>query len=279
MFRHVFAWLVVVVAVAGISGGLGLYKHNEFEVAQAAAEASPEPMEAVAIVRARKGEWSASTRAIGTVVALRQLEIRNELAGTIAEMGFTSGDIVEAGQLLVQLDVRQERASLAAAEADARLAKVTLDRRESLRNSPAFSAQELDKSREDFAAATARATSLGVGDREEADRGAVSRAHRHHQSATRRLSRRRHAHRHAAGRRRRRLCRLLSAAGQRRRRSGTDTTVTLSGPGHSGRLGSGQGRRRGRQRRRLKPRGAIPGRGEAASATGFVPACSSTSSR
>jgi membrane fusion protein (multidrug efflux system) len=162
MFGHVVAWLVVVVAVAGISGGLGLYKHNEFRAAQAAAEASPEPMEAVAVVRARKGEWSASTRAIGTVVALRQLEIRNELAGTIAEMGFASGDIVEAGQLLVQLDVRQERASLAAAEAEARLAKLTLERRESLRDSPAFSAQELDKSREDFAAATARAASLGV---------------------------------------------------------------------------------------------------------------------
>jgi membrane fusion protein (multidrug efflux system) len=162
MLRHVVAWLVVVVAVAGISGGLGLYKHNELRAAQAAAEASPEPVEAVAVVRARKGEWSASTRAIGTVVALRQLEIRNELAGTIAEMGFASGDVVEAGQLLVQLDVRQERASLAAAEAEARLAKVTLERREGLRDSPAFSAQELDKSREEFAAATARAKSLEV---------------------------------------------------------------------------------------------------------------------
>jgi membrane fusion protein (multidrug efflux system) len=39
---------------------------------------------------------------------------------------------------------------------------VTLDRRESLRNSPAFSAQEFDKAREDYAAATARATNLEV---------------------------------------------------------------------------------------------------------------------
>ena len=162
MLRHIFAWLVVVVAIAGISGGLGLYKHNEFRAAQAAAQASPEPMEAVSIVRARQGEWSASTRAIGTVVALRQLEIRNEIAGTVAEMGFASGDIVEAGQLLVQLDVRQERASLAAVEAEARLAKLTLDRREGLRESPAFSPQELDKSREEFAAASARAASLEV---------------------------------------------------------------------------------------------------------------------
>lgn len=162
MLRHLVAWLVVVAAVVGISVGLGLYKHGEFRAAQAAAEGSPEPVEAVVIARARQGQWSASSRAIGTVVALRQLEIRNELAGTIAEMGFASGDIVEAGQLLVQLDVRQERAAVAAAEAEARLAKLTLERREGLRNSPAFSEQELDKSREDFAAANARAASLQV---------------------------------------------------------------------------------------------------------------------
>jgi len=58
--------------------------------------------------------------------------------------------------------VRQETASLAAAQAEARLAKLTLERREGLRNSPAFSAQELDKAREEYAAATARAQSLKV---------------------------------------------------------------------------------------------------------------------
>jgi len=162
MFRQIFAWLAMVVAIAGISGGLGYYKHNEIKAAQAAAEGSPEPIEAVSVARARQGAYSASTRAIGTVVALRQLEIRNELAGTIAEMGFASGDIVDAGQLLVQLDVRQERASLTAVEAEARLAKLTLERREGLRESPAFSPQELDKSRAEFAAASARAASLEV---------------------------------------------------------------------------------------------------------------------
>lgn len=160
MARPFLAWLAVVLAIAGISGGLGLYKFSELNAAKTAAEASPEPMEAVAAVRAREGEWSASARAIGTVVALRQLEIRNEIAGTITEMGFASGALVETGQLLVQFDTRQERASLAAAEADARLAKLTLERREGLRGSAAFSAQEFDRAREEFAAANARARNL-----------------------------------------------------------------------------------------------------------------------
>lgn len=162
MLKHITAWLVLIVALGSITAGLGLYKHREIEMAKAAAQASPEPAEAVVTVRARQGEWSASTRSIGTVVAMRQLEIRNEIAGSIAKLGFASGEIVSQGQLLVQFDTRQEEAALAASEADARLAKLTLDRREALRNSPAFSQQEFDKAREDFAAATARASNLAV---------------------------------------------------------------------------------------------------------------------
>ena len=162
MLRQLAAWLIVVVAIAGITAGLGLYKHREIQAGMAAAASFPEPVEAVGSIAARQGTWSATTRAIGTVVALRQVEIRNEIAGVVSELGFSSGATVTAGQLLVKFDTRQEEAALAAAEADARLAKVTLDRREKLRGSAAFSAQELDKAREDHAAAAARARNLAV---------------------------------------------------------------------------------------------------------------------
>ncbi len=162
MVRQLFAWLLVALAISGIAGGLSYYKANEFKAAQAAASMMPEPSEAVAAVRARSGEVATTTRAIGTIVALRQLEIRNELPGVVAEVGFTSGSLVEAGQLLLQQDVEQEKASLAASEAEAQLAKQTLDRREGLKGSPAYSQQEVDRSRSEYAAATARAKSLAV---------------------------------------------------------------------------------------------------------------------
>ncbi len=91
---------------------------------------------------------------------MKQLEIRNELAGTVSEMGFSSGDVVEKDQLLIQLDVRQEKAALAAAEAEATLAGQNLERREGLMKSPAYSGQETDKARAEFAAAAARARGL-----------------------------------------------------------------------------------------------------------------------
>ncbi|MFN0219251.1 MAG: efflux RND transporter periplasmic adaptor subunit [Hyphomicrobium sp.] len=162
MLRRVMAWFVVLAAMAGVAAGLSFYKINEFKNAKAAAEASPEPMESIATVRARKGHWVASERAIGTVVATRQIELRNEIAGTIAKLGFASGQVVEAGVLLIAFDTRQEEASLASAQAETRLAKLTLERRESLRGSAAFSAQEFDKAREELAGAEARAQSLQV---------------------------------------------------------------------------------------------------------------------
>jgi membrane fusion protein (multidrug efflux system) len=162
MLKHFAAWLAVILVIGSISLGLGFYKTQQFKAAEAAAKMTPEPMEAVATARARQGEWVASTRAIGTVVSLKQLELRNELSGTIAEMGFSSGDIVEKDQLLVQFDVRQENAALEAAQAEATLAQQNLERREALKKSAAYSVQEADKARADFAAATARALGLKV---------------------------------------------------------------------------------------------------------------------
>ncbi|HXV26114.1 MAG TPA: efflux RND transporter periplasmic adaptor subunit [Alphaproteobacteria bacterium] len=163
MARRAVAWFMVFLAMAGIGGGLAYYKYAEIADATAATQAFPEPQEAVEAVRVRRAEWIATAKAVGTVVALRQVEIRNELAGTIAEVGFSSGEVVEAGQILIRFDTRQEEAELRAAEAEARLARLTLERREKLRSSPAVSAQELDKAREDFAAASARVSSLKIG--------------------------------------------------------------------------------------------------------------------
>jgi membrane fusion protein (multidrug efflux system) len=153
----------VLLAIVGTAGGLGYYKYAEISAAIAAAKAFPEPREAVEAVRVRRGEWAASTRAVGTVVALRQVELRNELAGTVVEMGFASGEIVEAGQVLVRLDTSQERAALAGAQAEARLARVVFDRRDRLRSTDAVSALDLDRAREELAAATARVASLEAG--------------------------------------------------------------------------------------------------------------------
>ncbi len=161
--KHLVAWLVVVSGLAGVVGGLGYYKYGQIQGAIAAAAAFPEAQETVEAARVRRGEWTRTAKAVGTVVALRQVEIRNELAGTVVEVGFSSGDIVEAGQVLVRLDARQEQASLEAAQAEAEMARLTLERRQKLKSSQTVSAQDLDTARQAFEAANARALNLEVG--------------------------------------------------------------------------------------------------------------------
>jgi membrane fusion protein (multidrug efflux system) len=162
MSKQAASWLIVLVAIAGIAGGLAFYKYKEITASSAAASAMPEPAVSVATSPARTGTWSATTRAIGTVAALRMLELRTETAGTIVKVGFASGDLVEAGQILVAFDARAEQAALAAAEAETRLAELTLERRASLRKSPAFSEQEFDRARLGLATFKARAEALAV---------------------------------------------------------------------------------------------------------------------
>jgi membrane fusion protein (multidrug efflux system) len=163
MSRQVVAWLLVLFGAVVVVGGLGYYKYAEIQTAIAAAAAFPEPQETVEAVRVRPGEWAPTARAVGTVVALRQVEIRNELAGTVVEVGFASGDVVEAGEVLIRLDARQEEAGLAAAEAETELARLTFERRKKLRASQTVSAQELDEARQQYEAAAARVRTLKVG--------------------------------------------------------------------------------------------------------------------
>ena len=185
MRRSIGAWLFLILLMSSIAGGLGYYKYSEIVAGMAAGASRPEPSDAVATVRVAKSEWAPTTRAIGTVVARQQLELRNEIAGLVAARGFSSGDTVEKGQVLIQLDDRQEQASLAAAEAEARLARANLDRREALRNSPAFSIQEFDKSREELRRRD-RARREPEGDhRAQAHRRALQSPRRHHRLAAR----------------------------------------------------------------------------------------------
>lgn len=163
MSKSILAWLALFVLMAVVVSGLGYYKYGEIQAAIAAAKTSPEPQETVESVRVRTGSWSATSRAVGTVVAMRQVEIRNELAGTIAEVGFGSGDLVEASQVLIRFDTRQEEAALAASEAEARLARMTYERRKALRSNQTISAQAVDDAREEYMAANARVRALEVG--------------------------------------------------------------------------------------------------------------------
>ena len=134
-------------ALVATGGGLALWKYSSVQAAVAAAADQPEPVETVATAVARALQHRASTTAIGTVRALRSISLRNEVAGTVRQVALVPGDVVDAGSVLVALDVSVEQAELHAQEAQAALAQSMLDRTERMSQQRAVSQSDLERSR------------------------------------------------------------------------------------------------------------------------------------
>ncbi len=146
--------LLALVILIGI--GLAAWKYRSIQGDQATSADQPEPMESVTLAVARAIDHRQTTTSIGTVLALRSITLKNELAGTVRDVRLTPGQIVEAGTLLVALDVSVEEAELRAQEAQVALAKTVLNRRQHLSQEFATTQEEVDRARADLAVAQAQ---------------------------------------------------------------------------------------------------------------------------
>lgn len=135
-----------------LSTGIGLvtWKYESIQASATASANQPEPMESITIAVAREMDHRQTTTSIGTVLALRSVMLKNELAGTVRNVRLTPGQIVEGGTLLVALDVSVEEAELKAQEAQAALAKTVLNRRQNLNQELATTQEEVDRARADL---------------------------------------------------------------------------------------------------------------------------------
>ena len=147
MNRRLMGALLLIGSVLGIGLTLALWKRSSLEAADAGFAAQPEPMEAVAVATARPFAHRRTITSVGTVVALRSISLRNELSGTVRQVGLVPGSIVEKGRVLIGLDVSVEEAELRALEAQASLAESLLGRTERASAGGAVSDSELDRAR------------------------------------------------------------------------------------------------------------------------------------
>jgi membrane fusion protein (multidrug efflux system) len=139
------ASLLGVIGVTAVA--LTAWKSTAIRAADTAAASQPEPVETVTTAVAVERPYHESTTSIGTVLALRSITLRNEVSGLVRDVSLVSGDIVEAGDVLVGLDVSVEQSELAALEAHAGLAETTFGRLERLREGGAASQEEVDQAR------------------------------------------------------------------------------------------------------------------------------------
>jgi membrane fusion protein (multidrug efflux system) len=141
--------LLLLVTVVSVGVGLAAWKYASIQEIQAASANQPEPMESVTVALAKEIEHRHTTTSIGTVLALRSITLRNELPGTVRQVSLTPGQVVDAGMVLVALDVSVEEAELKAQEAQAALARTVLDRRNNLSHDLATTQEEVDRARAD----------------------------------------------------------------------------------------------------------------------------------
>jgi membrane fusion protein, multidrug efflux system len=125
MLKKMSLMLAVVLVVVG---SLGFVKYKQIEASIQKFKNFQPPPTAVTTVVARQENWPASLNAIGTVVAVQGVIVSADLPGIVDRITFDSGKSVREGEVLVELDTKQERAQLAAAEAQRDLAKINFTR-------------------------------------------------------------------------------------------------------------------------------------------------------
>lgn len=137
--------IIMLASVAAVLGGLGTLKFKQIQAGAAQAASFQPPPEAVTTMVARQEDWPTSIPAIGTVVAVHGVTVSADLPGIVEAITFDSGRTVAAGDLLVSLDTRQERAQLAAAEAQRDLTRLNLDRARGLNDEGIVAQAEFDR--------------------------------------------------------------------------------------------------------------------------------------
>jgi membrane fusion protein (multidrug efflux system) len=137
-------WIAIPVGLLLLVATLGGTKAAQIGAMIKAGAAFVPPPESVTSAQAERTEWVASRQAIGTLVAMRGVTLGSELPGLVRAINFDSGQAVKKGALLVRLDTSAEEAQLQAAQADAALARLNLERARSLREAETNAPADLD---------------------------------------------------------------------------------------------------------------------------------------
>ncbi|MNZ72591.1 Multidrug resistance protein MexA precursor [compost metagenome] len=139
--RRMLIMLGVVLLIVLALGGYKAF--SIYQVMQTFA--APKPPVSVAVATATERPWQVRLPSVGTLKALQGVDLSLEVAGTVTEVQFQSGQKVKAGQPILQLDSAVESALLETARADLGLAQLDYGRGSQLVGSEAISKGEFDR--------------------------------------------------------------------------------------------------------------------------------------
>ena len=119
-------------------------------------ESMQPPPTSVSTYFAERQSWPRELRAVGSIEPVQGVRLDAELPGVVIAINFENGQVVNEGDVLVQLDVAPEAALLKSNRANAQLAKVELDRAQRLRGTNSVAQSELDRAQAKYDIAIAQ---------------------------------------------------------------------------------------------------------------------------
>ena len=146
--------LAVILLVAAI--GFVVFRNITKQIAEGSA---PQPPVVVTAMQVGKQEWQPQLEAVGSLRAVRGVDVTSEIAGLVREVRFKSGEKVKGGAILIQLNADSDLAQLASLKAAADLAQTTLNRDRVQLAAEAISQAQVDNDEADLKSKRAQAAS------------------------------------------------------------------------------------------------------------------------
>jgi membrane fusion protein (multidrug efflux system) len=156
ILRFVIAFVLVVLVCGGI---VGFNMFRDQAIQEYFATMKP-PAATVSSVVVKPVSWTPGVEAIGTVSAVRGVNLTVETAGIVKDILFNANQKVDAGAVLVQLDDAVERADLEAQKAQTALSQLALRRAQELQKKGVGSEVTLDTAESVAAASAAQVAKL-----------------------------------------------------------------------------------------------------------------------
>lgn len=144
----------------GVCGAIAYTKYGQITKAMSEGAKRQQPPEAVTSIVVNENEWPFEMIAVGTLAPVRGAVLAAEEMGRVEKILFQPGANVAAGETLVQLDTRVERAQLQAAEAQLTMLTASLARQKDLREKKANTQSSLENAQAAFVTGQAEISRL-----------------------------------------------------------------------------------------------------------------------
>ncbi|RJG51507.1 efflux RND transporter periplasmic adaptor subunit [Motilimonas pumila] len=153
---YVFSVLLCVLLFGSVFG-FHLFKQQKIAEFMAQRELPALPVE---VTQINPQSWTPQIPAIGFIEPYQGVTVATQVSGIVDKIHFASGDTIEQGQLLLELETKVEKANLAAAEAKLPAISNTLKRTRSLYQQGSVSKGALDEAESNFSSLKAEILAL-----------------------------------------------------------------------------------------------------------------------